>query len=293
MTEPAPWTVLRLINWTKDYLERAKLEEPRLSAEMLLAKVLGCPRVALYTQFDRVVAPDQLAQYKLLIQQASAGQPIAYLTGLREFYSLSFEVTPDVLIPRPETELLVDQALAACKLAQRAMKMWDACTGSGCVAVTAARYAPNLTALATDISTAALAVASRNAQRHAVNGRVTLAQADLLNLPPERAGMAPFDILTANPPYVSDAEVARLPPSVRCEPDLALRAGPTGLEHIRRIIQQAPPALAPLGLIAMEFGFAQAEGVYELFHASGQYEQLQVLKDHAGIERVIVARKKG
>jgi release factor glutamine methyltransferase len=293
MTEPAPWTVLRLINWTKDYLERAKLEAPRLAAEMLLAKVLGCSRVALYTQFDRVVAPEQLAQYKQLIQQAAAEEPIAYLTGPREFYSLSFEVTPDVLIPRPETELLVDQALAACKQAQRTMKMWDACTGSGCVAVAAARYAPNLTVLATDISPAALAVAARNAQRHAVNARVTLAQADLLTLPAEYTGMAPFDIITANPPYVSDAEAAKLPPSVRAEPDLAVRAGPTGLEHIRRIVQQAPPVLAAGGLIAVEFGFGQAEGVYKLFHASGQYEELQVLKDHAGIERAILGKRKG
>lgn len=293
MTEPAPWTVLRLITWTKDHFERAKLDQPRLAAEMLLAKVLGCPRVALYTQFDRVVEPDQLAQYKQLIQQAAAGQPIAYLTGQREFYSLSFEVTPDVLIPRPETELLVDHALAACKQAQRTMRMWDACTGSGCVAVAAARYAPNLTVLATDISPAALAVAARNAQRHAVNGRVTLAQADLLSLPPEHAGMAPFDIVTANPPYVSDVDAANLPPSVRAEPDMAVRSGPTGLEHIRRIVEQAPPVLAALGLIAMEFGFGQAEGVYELFHASGQYEELQVLKDHAGIERVMLAKRKG
>lgn len=292
MTQSPPWTVLRLIEWTKDYLAKAKVEEARLSAEILLAKVLGCERVGLYVQFMRVVAPEQLTEYKELIKRAAGHEPIAYLTGQREFYSLAFKVTPDVLIPRPETELLVDHALEACKRAGGSARMWDVCTGSGCVAVAAAAFAPKLAVLATDISPAALAVAGENVKKHKLEGRVALAQADLLSLPAEHAAMAPFQIITANPPYVSDADARVLPAVVKHEPDIALRAGPHGLDLIRRIVADAPAALDAGGTLAMEFGFGQAEDVSQLLTAAGQYEDIRILKDQAGIERTVVARRK-
>ena len=283
------WTVLRLIHWTRDYLARADVHEPRLAAEVLLADVLDCPRIQLYTQHDRVVAPELLARFRQSVRRAAAGEPIAYVRGLKEFYSLTFKVTPDVLIPRPETELLVDAALESVRAAE-APRLWDACTGSGCVAVAAARYAASLTVLATDISPGALAVARENVRRHGLTARVGVEHADLLDLPASAAGMAPFDVVTANPPYITDEQMGDLPGPVLREPDVALRAGPTGLECIRRIVRDAPERLRPGGTLAMEIGLGQADDVYDLLRAAGRYEHVRFLKDLAGIDRTVVAR---
>ena len=294
MSEAAgAWTVLRLINWTRDYLGAHGVEAPRLSAEVLLADVLGCSRIDLYTQFDRLVGPGDLARYRQAIRRAAAGEPISYIRGFKEFYSLSFKVTPDVLIPRPETELLVDVVLELVRAAGGPVKLWDACTGSGCVPVSAARYARGLEALATDISQPALAVAAENAARCGVADRVHFALADLLELPERFAAMAPFDVITANPPYVSDGQMAGLPVPLRAEPELALRAGPTGLECIRPILADAPGRLRPGGLLAVEVGLGQAEEVYDMAQAVGRYREVRFLKDLAGIERVMVAEFEG
>jgi len=282
---PRPWTVLRLLDWTRGYFARADVEEPRLSAEVLLACTLGCERVQLYTRSDHPVAADRLTVYRDFVRRAAAGEPVAYLTGRKEFYSLPLTVTPDVLVPRPETELLVDAALAFVKPAGGG-RMWDVCAGSGCVAVAAAKYAPGLTVLATDISPEALAVAAENVSRHGLDGRVRLAEADLLGL--DDAG-EPVDVITANPPYVRDDEMPGLPGTVLCEPDIALRAGPTGLECIRRLVADAPPRLRPGGMLAMEIGLGQAEGVHGLLSAGGRYRDVRFLKDPAGIERTVVA----
>ncbi len=282
-----PWTVLRLIDFTRGYLARAGVAEPRLSSEVLLAHVLGCGRMDLYTRYDHVPGARELSAYRELIRRAAGHEPVAYLTGQKEFYSLTLKVTADVLIPRPETELLVDVALEAAR-AGGAVRLWDVCTGSGCVAVAAAAHAPDLTALATDVSEPALAVARENVRRHGLEGRVRVEAADLLSLPPQAADMAPFDVITANPPYVKDSEMAELPPEVRHEPPAALRAGPTGLEFIRPIVSQAPAHLRAGGTLAVEIGFDQADEVYELFRAAGRYRRVRFLKDAAGIERTAV-----
>jgi len=287
------WTVLRLINWTKGYLARSGVEDPRLSAEVLLADVLGCSRIDLYTQFDRVVGPEDLARYRQAVRRAAAGEPVSYIRGFQEFYSLTFKVTPDVLIPRPETELLVDVVLDLARRAGGAVRLWDACTGSGCVAVAAARYAPQLSVLATDISAPALAVAAENAVRCGVAGRVRFARANLLELPGPFAAMAPFDVITANPPYVSDGQMAGLPRPLRAEPELALRAGPTGLECIRPILIDAPRHLRAGGLLAVEIGLGQADAVYDIAREVGRYREVRFLKDLAGIERTMVAEVDG
>jgi len=286
------WTVLRLIEWTKGYFARAGVDEPRLSGEVLLGHVLGVPRVALYARFDRVVGPDDRAAYRDLVQRAAAGEPTAYLIGSKEFYSLDLRVTADVLIPRPETELLVDAVLDFARDAGGPVRLWDVCTGSGCVAVAAATYAATLSALATDISEPALAVARDNVARHGLTGRVHVVRADLLDLPGEAAAMAPFDAIAANPPYVADADLADLPAPVRHEPPVALRAGADGLAFIERIAPAAADHLRPGGLLAVEVGFAQAEGVYDLLNAAGRYESVHFAKDAAGIERTALARVK-
>ena len=316
------WTVLRLIDWTKDYFTRSGIDEPRLAAEVLLGHVLGCPRVSLYTQFDRTPSDEQLSTFRKLVRRAADGEPIAYLTGQKEFYSLAMKVTPDVLIPRPETELLVDAVLDyARSRGGESLRLWDVCTGSGCVAVAAAKHCPTLAVLATDISAPAVVVASENVERHGLGGCVRVEQADLLNmgtlpmffcssdndsvhtqrktnykkpqnaLPGEKTWVAsPYlDIITANPPYVTDAEMAQLPKPLKREPDAALRAGPTGLEFIARIIHDAPDHLKPTGLLAIEIGFKQAERVYDLLNEAGRYGDIRFGKDPAGIERVTLA----
>jgi len=293
MSPQHPWTVLRLIQWTKEYFSRTRVDEPRLSAEILLGHVLGVQRVGLYARFDQVVGEADRAAYRNLVQQAAAGKPIAYLTGSKEFYSLDFRVTPDVLIPRPETELLVDAVLDFARTVGGPVRLWDVCTGSGCVAVAAATYGPMLSALATDISEPALTVARDNVARHGLAGRVRVVRTDLLDLPDEAAAMAPFDAIAANPPYVADADMASLPAPVRHEPPAALRAGADGMAFIGRIVPAAADHLRPGGLLAMEIGYAQAEGVYDLLNAAGPYESVGFLKDAAGIERTAVARRRG
>lgn len=286
------WTVLRLIEWTRGYLARAGVDEPRLSAELLLADVLGCDRVQLYARHDLAVAPDDLAAFRESIRRAAGGEPIAYIRGFKEFYSLTFKVTADVLIPRPETELLVDAALAVARAAAEA-RLWDVCTGSGCVAVAAAHYGPGLRVLATDVCEPALAVAEENARRHGVADRVRLAKADLLAapVPPEPAGI--FDIITANPPYVTDEQMGDLPAPVAHEPEAALRGGPAGMTLIERIVGDAPAHLRAGGALAVEIGMGQADDVYALLRADGRYEDIRFAKDLADIPRVALARVKG
>lgn len=288
-SEAAEWTIVRLLDWTKDYFVRAHLEEPRLCAEVLLAHVLGCPRLGLYTQFSRQPAPEQLETFRQLIKQAAGGQPIAYIVGQREFYSLPFRVTPDVLIPRPETELLVDAVLEVAKAATGTVHHWDLCTGSGCVAIASAHYAANLKVLATDISEKALAVAAENAAANHVTDRVSFAQADLLSLPPVAADWPAFDVITANPPYVSQAQMKDLPKVVLAEPVLALEAGATGLECIEPIVRDAAKFLRPGGKLAIEMGMGQAGPVYQLLQNAGSYQDIRMVKDAAGIERTAVA----
>jgi release factor glutamine methyltransferase len=285
------WTVLRLINWTREYFARAGLQETRLSAEILLAKVLGCRRVELYTQSARLVEREHLQAYRELVRRAAEREPIAYLTGEKEFYSLTLRVSADVLIPRPETELLVDVALECARASRRPVRLWDACTGSGCVAVAAAYYAAEMTVLATDISEPALAVAGENVARYGLGDRVRVERADLLTLPPAAAGMSPFDVITANPPYVTDRDMPHLPEVVRREPDIALRAGPTGLEYLGRVVHDAPAHLREGGLLAMEFGLGRSDELYDLLNAAGRYADIRFLKDAAGIERTVVARR--
>ncbi|KKL73362.1 hypothetical protein LCGC14_2075660, partial [marine sediment metagenome] len=249
--------------------------------------------IELYTRFDQVVDEAARGAYRQAVLRAVAGEPIGYIRGLKEFYSLTFKVTPDVLIPRGETELLVDAAVDLARKRGGAGKLWDVCTGSGCVAVAAAHHAPGLTVLATDISPAALAVAAKNIRTHGLTERIRTAEADLLALPDELAGEAPFDAITANPPYVSDREYAELPAEVLAEPELALRAGATGLECIERIVRDAPDRLAEGGMLAMEIGAGQADAAYQLLTEGESFEDVRMLKDLAGIDRTVVARRRG
>lgn len=285
-----PWTVLRLINWTKDHFTRVSLDSPRLTAEVLLAHVLDCPRIELYARFADVPEASARAAFKDLVKRAAAHEPAAYIVGYKEFYSLRFTVTPEVLVPRSETELIVTAAAAHLRPLGRPATAWDACTGSGCIAIVLASQVDSVTVLATDVSPAAVALAERNAADLLQAGRVRCMVADLLTLPAAESPGERFDVITVNPPYVADGD--EVSPTVRHEPRVALYAGPDGLDAIRKIVDQGPDVLAGGGALIMEFGHTQADAVRDLIARSGAFGEPRILRDHQNIERTAVAVRK-
>jgi release factor glutamine methyltransferase len=294
-----PWTVLRLLTWTTDYLKSNGSDSPRLDAEVLLAHARGCERIMLYAAFDQIVDDETRGQFRDLVKRRAAGEPVAYLIGRREFYSLNFRVTPDVLIPRPETEFLVVAVLDALKainssafsLQPSAFAIADVGTGSGAIAVTIAKHELTVRVLATDISPAALAIATENAIAHGVADRIDFREADLLASVPAEPRYA---VIASNPPYIGEAEISTLAPSViNHEPRHALIAGPTGAEIIERLIPQAADRLLPGGWLILEISPLIASRVTELIAANARFEPATITKDLANLPRVIKAQRKG
>lgn len=284
------WTVGRLLGWTTDYLKRHNSDSPRLEAEVLLAHALGCPRIGLYTAFDQEPSEAVRGAFRALVRRRAEGEPVAYLVGRREFYSLSLRVGPAVLVPRPETELLVVAILDLAKAAGNpSPAIADVGTGSGAIAICAAKYLPQARVVAIDTSAAALAVARANAAEHGVAQRIEFLEGDLLG--PVEAGRQ-FDLIASNPPYVRTAEWDSLPPDVRdYEPREALVAGPQGTEVIERLIPQAADRLRPGGHLLMEISPMIHEAVCKLLQAEPRLEPQPTIKDLARHPRVVVARR--
>lgn len=289
-TDSGPWTVARLLQWTREHLQQKGIESARLCAEILLAHAMGCERIRLYTQFDQVPSESVLTPFRDLVRKAAGGVPIAYLIGQKEFFSLPFEVSPAVLIPRPETEILVERVVALVrKERDGTARIVDIGTGSGCIAISLAKHLPQATVAASDVSDAALETARRNAERHGVAERIDFRAGDLF-APWSADDAAAFDVVVSNPPYVA-TENAPLEPQVReHEPATALFAGADGLDVIRRLVADAPRRLAAGGELLMEIGFDQAEAVRALLTAAG-WSNIETYRDHAGIERVFRARR--
>ena len=289
----AEWTVGRLLTWTTGWLGRQGSESPRLDAEVLLAHVRGCPRIKLYTAFDTPVGDAERAVFRELVRRRAAGEPVAYLVGSREFFSLPFAVTGAVLVPRPETEGLVVRAIDLCRGREwpaAEIRIADVGTGSGAIAVAIATQLPAARVVATDVSAAALDVARRNVERHGVGDRVELVECDLLD-DPRAAG--PFDLVVSNPPYVRDDEFATLPRDVRLhEPRTALVAGPTGAEIIRRLAPAAAERLVPGGWLFVEIGPGVQQAAEAAVAAEPRLEPLPTLPDLAGLPRVLQARRR-
>jgi release factor glutamine methyltransferase len=282
------WTVGRLLTWTTEWLGTKGSDSPRLDAEVLLAHVRGCQRILLYTAFDTPVAEAERARFRELVKRRAEGEPVAYLVGSREFFSLPFMVSPAVLVPRPETEGLVVRAIDLCR-GLDAPRIVDVGTGSGAIAVTLAKRLPRAQVVATDISAAALAVAGDNARRHGVAERVALLECDLLD---ERRAAGPWDVVVSNPPYVRDDEFESLPRDVRLhEPKGALVAGPTGAEVIARLAHQAAERLAPGGWLLVEIGPNVAAAAEAAVAAVAGLGPEPTLKDLAGLPRILQARK--
>jgi len=259
----------------------ASAENPRLEAEILLAHILGRPRTFLLAHPEAVLTPEQAARFTDGVGRRAAGAPLPYITGHIEFYGLDFAVTPDVLIPRPETELLVEEALAWLK-SRPAATVVDVGAGSGCIVVTLATHAPDAHFYATDLSAAALDVARANAERHGVRSRITFLEGDLLSPLDESV-----DVLVSNPPYVAETEWDALPLSVQQEPRLALTSGVDGLDAIRRLLAQAVQRVRPGGLILIEIGGRQGDTAQALAQAAFPQASVQVLPDLAGKARVL------
>ncbi len=293
MSDDGQWTIRRLLLWTTDYLRRHAADSARLDAEVLLANVLKCERIELYTSFDRVPEAEQLAAFRELVRRRAQGTPVAYLVGYREFHSLTFRVTPDVLIPRPETEFVVIALLDLVKQHRspdRPVEIADVGTGSGVLAICAAKYVQPCRVTAVDISRPALVVARANAESHGVADSIEFVESDLLaELPADQC----FDFVISNPPYVREAEYAKLSRDVReHEPRLALVGGPLGTEVTARLVPQAAQRLRQGGWLLIEVGPATAADVGGLIEADGRFDRASTIKDLNGLGRVVRARRR-
>lgn len=281
------WTVGRLLEWTAGWLRSRGADSPRLDAEVLLAWVLGCQRIELYTRFDEIVAEEARSAFRELVKRRGQGEPVAYLTGSKEFFSLLFRVTRDVLVPRPETESLVVRGIDLCRK-RGLVRIVDVGTGSGAVAVALARHLPEAVITAVDISPAAVAIARENVEAHGVEDRVRVLEGDLLAGLPEGET---FDLILSNPPYIREDEFAGLPQDVRdFEPRQALVAGPRGVEPLERLAAMAAHRLVPGGWLLVEIGPAQASEA--VLAAAPHLEPAATLSDDAGIPRVVQARRR-
>lgn len=265
-------------------LENHGVESPRLDAELLLAHVLSVNRAALFAWPERRLTLKELTGYRDLVARRAAREPLAYILGYREFFGLDFEVGPDVLIPRPETELLVEQALRLARVRPSPVWIADVGAGSGAIAVALAVHLPEATIFALDRSPAALAVTARNAGRHGVSERVHPRLGDLLEPLSET-----LDLIVANLPYVTTAEWENLPPEIRDhEPRSALDGGPDGLTFIRRLLETAAPHLRPGGAILMEIGAGQGQTVLDLAVRHFPQARVQLVQDYAALDRVVI-----
>ncbi len=275
------WTPLKLLAWSQEWFAKKGVDAPRLTGELLLAHALRCDRIRLYLDFDKPLGEPELAAFRELVKRRADGEPTAYLVGKREFYGRPFRVTPAVLVPRPETELVVEAALAALPEGGSAL---DLCTGSGAIGVSLALEKKGARVVATDLSAGALAVAGENAA--ALGASVDFVEGDLFA--PLGAGQR-FDVIVSNPPYVPSGELAGLSREVRREPTMALDGGPDGLALLRRIAAEAPRWLAPGGTLVLEMHESHAEPLPVICREAG-FEKAEARKDLAGLWRYVVAK---
>jgi release factor glutamine methyltransferase len=282
-----PWTVLDLLRWTTRHFQSRGIESARLDAEILLAFSLGVERLQLYMDFDKPLAPEERSGFReLVLRRADERVPVALLTGRKEFWSLDLAVCPDVLVPRPETETLVSTAIDLAGGRSR-LRILEIGTGSGAIALALAQELPEAEIFATDVSPAALEIASSNADKYGMGDRIRLLEGDLFApVAGER-----FDMIVSNPPYLAEAERPSLAPELAHEPDLALFAAEDGCEALRRLAQGAPGMLSPGGALALELAPSQAQRVAEWCRAAGMLE-VTTWRDLADRPRVVAARRR-
>lgn len=276
------WTVLKILKWTTDYFAAKGIDSARLEAELLLAATLDLDRVGLYVNFERPLDPGELTAFRERVQRRAAREPLQYIIGETEFWSLVFKVSPAVLIPRADTEILVEEAL---KRIEGSARVLDVGTGSGAIAIALAHEKPEIQVMALDCSEQALDVARGNASRYGVAERINFLVGDLAMLP-----SGPFEVIVSNPPYIPSRDWEGLMPEVRDhEPRLALDGGEDGLQAYRLLASQAGQLLTPGGWLLVEVGIDQAVSVGDLFKAAGLAE-VTWRDDYAGIPRVVMGQ---
>lgn len=285
------WTIGRILKWTEQYFKDKGIESPRLDAEVLLAHVLEKQRIYLYVHFDEPLQPGELAAYREMIKKRVLRVPVAQILGEKEFMGLTFKVTADTLVPRPDTEILVQATVDRLRAmaGEEPLRFADIGTGSGAICLSVLHYLSDTVADTVDISPAARAVAEENAASLGLADRITFHTGDLLQ--PLR-GIS-FAAILSNPPYIPEADIAKLAPEVRLkEPHTALSGGQDGLDFYRRLANEAPAMLVPGGFTAFEVGIHQAGDVADLLKANPLIDRTEILPDYAGIDRVVVGWRK-
>lgn len=288
------WTVGELLQWTTAFFTRSGIDEARLSAELLLAHALGCSRMVLYTRFEQIPPPDQVASFREMVKKRKEHVPVAYLIGKAWFYSLEFMVTPEVLIPRPDTETLVEEVIRLARTipAWETPEILDICTGSGCIAIALAKNIPSARFIASDISQTALCLAGKNAEIHEVAARIRLISGDLFEPVAALSPPVLFHAIVCNPPYIVADQISSLMPEVSGhEPRLALDGGADGLAFYRRIAEKAGDYLISDGALIVETAFDQTREVEHLLLAQGVFHNSQIIRDLAGHPRCVLVRK--
>lgn len=265
MAQPQTWTTLSVLDWTTKRFTEAGIAGARLEAQLLLAHVLQCTRTQLYMAFDKPLAEGELAGYRALIKRRLGGEPVAYLLGEHEFWGIPVYVDPNVLVPRPDTETVIEVARSTRADRAAPCRVLDLCTGSGAIALALAKELPASTVIATDVSPDAIAIAKRNVERAGLSARVEVRHGDLFA---PVAGET-FDLIASNPPYIATAVIDTLSAEVKREPRLALDGGADGLSFYDRICAEAPGYLAPGGALVVEHGFEQADAVRARFERAG------------------------
>lgn len=289
MSGQPSWTVLELLRWTEKHFSSQGIDSARLDAECLLAHALGSQRLQLYVDFDKPTQPDERARFRELVQRRARERvPVAQLVGAKEFWSLPLRVTSDVLSPRPETETLVEAALARMPDLGAAYRVLDVGTGSGAVALAIASERPAARITATEISPPALQIARANAEQLQLSERLRLLEGDLFGAVPDEQ----FDLVVSNPPYLGTRDAAELPPELAHEPEVALFGGDDGCAVLRRLVAEVGDALVPGGAFALELAPGQAECIAGWCSEAG-FEQIEILSDLARRPRVVAARAPG
>jgi len=286
-----PWTVLRLLDWTTDYFKCMGSESPRLDAEVLLAHARDCARIDLYTAFAEEPGEEQRIAFREMVRRRGEGTPVAQLVGYREFYSLRFRVSDATLIPRPETEHLVIEAMDCVKQfpEERPIHIADIGTGSGAIAISLTRNCSAVEMTAVDVSEAALQIANWNAEKLEVMDRIQFVKSDLLGAVEQPQQ---FHIICSNPPYVSEAEYTELPPTVRdFEPRGALVSGPEGTEIIARLLEETPDRLHTGGRLIVELSPMIADACKALVQENASFDDLRFIKDLDGHRRILSVQR--
>ena len=284
------WTIGRILQWTEQYFQSKGMDTPRLDGEVLLSHVLGKNRIYLYTNYDQPLEQEELDRFRPLVIERAKGYSVASLTGTKDFMGLTFAVNDKVLIPRPDTETLVEYVLSTYHQ-QDAIRILDMCTGPGTILLSLLHYLPTATGMGLDISRDALEIATKNQEAFKLENRSEFHESDMFSYLEHHNEL--FDVIVSNPPYIRLEDKKILSPDVLNEPHIALFGGEDGLDFYRQLARECVTYLKPYGLVAFEVGYDQAEDVKSLLESVGSYVDISFAADLAGINRVVTARVKG